>query len=238
MVQYATPDEAAACIESFHGLSLTGDGYYFMELMYSRMDELHVRANNDRSWDFTSGVGMPSNPSFSEPSSDDQAANALATAYGGVDLASVVANLTEEEAPDTSSIQGMPEQRVIVAHVTDLYHPEQNPLGGLTVATFHAAFSVCGVIEKIVCASSPKTGPPLKHVDAMVHYSSPKSALIAITLFNKKSLTGDNYNIMRLEYSRNSELVVKVNNNRAHDYTSEGSLTEAANLLAAANLAA
>lgn len=235
MVQYSTPDEAAACIESFNGLSLTGDGYYFMELMYSKLDELKVRANNDRSWDFTS-VGMPTNSRFSEPSSD-QAVAALAAACGGVDLTSMVASLTDEGAADTSSIQGMPEQRVIVAHVTDLYHPEQNPLGGLTVATFHAAFSVCGVIEKIVCASSPKTGPPLKHVDAMVQYASPKSALIAITLFNRKSLTGDNYNIMRLEYSRNQELVVKVNNNRAHDYTSEGSLSEAANLLAAANFA-
>eukprot|EP00930_Biecheleria_cincta_P045448 TRINITY_DN31317_c0_g1_i1.p1 TRINITY_DN31317_c0_g1~~TRINITY_DN31317_c0_g1_i1.p1 ORF type:complete len:602 (+),score=84.69 TRINITY_DN31317_c0_g1_i1:101-1906(+) len=225
MVQYETSSAAQTCIETFHGHSLTMDSSNIMDIQYSTLEEIEVKGNNYRAWDYTKAPGVTA------------AAVAPAPVFvGGIGLgigtqgAHVVPPFRDvsNTAPAAAVVGGggvgAGGPRVVVAHVTNLRHPAENPLGGVTVEMVHRVFSACGVIEKIVCASSPKSGPPLSHVDAMVQFANPKSAAGAIMQLKNTSLTGDEYNHMKLQFSTNPELSVRMNNNRAHDYIADGSV--------------
>lgn len=261
MVQFGTEADAASCIQALQGWSLTGDSFFTMKVEFSRLQELHVKANNDRAWDYTSepsgaatcasqslggqslgtrslGYRSLGDQHFSDqllagkppgdPSLGDQTLAAslfhCAPALLSSPALSILPANVGGQACRAGCCAGLGQsivngQRVVVAHIADLYQPEQNPLGGLTVDHVQAAFSVVGAVEKIVCCSSPKTGAPLMHVDAMVQFESAEAAAVVVAAFSGQSLTGDGRNNMSVEFSRNPELVVRQSNSRARDYT-------------------
>lgn len=239
MVQYETGDAAATCIQTFHGHSLTMDSFNIMDTQYSTLEELEVKGNNYRAWDYTKGAGAPA-----------AAAATTAPAVGGgigsgigTPGPHVVAPFRDvsNTVPVAAAVVGgggaaPGGPKVVVAHITNLLRPEENPLGGVTVEMVHRTFSTCGVIEKIVCASSPKSGPPLTLVDAMVQFANPKSASGALMQLNNTSLTGDEHNHMKLQFSARPELSVRMNNNRAHDYVADGSVPASSSGGIASNL--
>jgi len=111
-----------------------------------------------------------------------------------------IRDFTTEAKQDSSSASGG--RRAVLAHITNLTHPDVEPLGRLTNDALHAAFSCFGVIEHLVCTASPRIGTPVHSVDVTVHYQSAASAASAISTFDKNSITGDDQNIAQMSYAR------------------------------------
>merc|ERR1719253_493226 len=56
----------------------------------------------------------------------------------------------------------------------------------------------------------------------MMQFATPEAAAKAIEAFDGRSLSSDGQNTMRVEYSRNDQLIVHVNNERCWDFTVGG----------------
>jgi len=200
LVQFTEHASAAKCVQYLNGLSLTDYDHNWMEIEWSKNEDLCIKVNSVKSRDLT----LPCDASTS------------AGAQCSTNPSGTTANWTDGDWSSSSASNS----RVVAVHISQLSQPHMSPLGGLTVEAMHAAFSIFGFVERITCSpSSRHPGAPLQSVDVFLQFQVPEAAASAISLMSGKSLTGDAFNMIYAEHSRHNELVVHMNTELARDYT-------------------
>lgn len=246
MVQFATNSMAAAAVQVLDGHSLIKDGFFSTEAKFSRHTELRARANSERTRVYVGSAGVggsgggtnsPAPTPGRAPAGHALRRFAVAGPVGAAPVvvsrnsAAPAALVTGKRVIFGTTAGALPEskrarldgpvaddRRVLLAHITELSAPLQPPLGGFTVDDIHAAFSPHGVVEKIACKASPKSGP-IECVDAMVQFQSPAAAALALQLLDGTSLTGDGCSKLQCRWSRHTELTAHGDSNLHRDYT-------------------
>lgn len=232
MVQFAAGGHAAASVHALDGASLTNDGYYRTQAKFSKHTELRTHGNSERTRVYVGagahpaahsgldygapvGAGPRLGPLGAAPSAIGKRPR-IGEPVGAAHSMHDAKRYRAEGGPG----EGHEWRRVVLAHISDLTNPGVAPMGGLSVDDIHVVFSPHGFIEKIACKASPKTGPPVECVDAMIQFQSPSAAASALQLLDGTSLTNDSCNRLQCKWSKHNELTAQGDSEFHRDYTS------------------
>jgi len=206
LVQYADPTAAQAAVTTYHGASMMAGNGCTLSVVIFQAEEVYVDPRDPLAWDVTAGPPMQAPQVPPAEHYDPLAGSVPGGAYHGV--------ATSETYSEAGG------RRVVLAHITNLARPDLAPLGGLTLDSLHAVFSQCGVVEKIACTATPRSGTPLQYIDAMVQFATAAEASYAVQSFDGTSLSHDGNHHAQMKFSKHPELRTSGNSERTKVFVS------------------